>query len=271
MVLKEGIQPGAVIPTDTRTILLREHIHDFIVACLDGQDALMLEMYDECGTDGVLGFLWLKDKYGGGSTASTVTTLIGILSATIGFDVPAGARQIVADNKLLPVDMQLSDAVVSCLVIAKLPASYSTLRDILIQQDSLCSPGDLVKMIDNRAKIVGSADDSRALVATNRDQLGCLNCGGTHATTSCPNVCSECKTSYCGVFLPGPGKAAVCPTIAPSSFPDRIYNATKRSIPLRMYEVLKQKWESNKENKSKALMARAEEQFLESFDSEYKQ
>jgi len=42
MVLKEGIQPGAVIPTDTRTILLREHIHDFIVACLDGQDALML-------------------------------------------------------------------------------------------------------------------------------------------------------------------------------------------------------------------------------------
>jgi len=128
---------------DNRTILLREHIHDRLIDTMDGCDDLILEMHDAVGGDGVLEFLYLKAMYGKDSTVSTVITLIGILNATIGYDVAAGARKIISDNNSLKKDMQLPDKIVACLIIAKLPAAFGTIRDIIIEKDELPDPKEL--------------------------------------------------------------------------------------------------------------------------------
>jgi hypothetical protein len=260
---------------DMRTILLREHIHDALIETMDENDDLILEMNDACGSDGVLEFMYLKAKYDKSSTASTVITLIGILNATIGYDVAAGARKIIADNNSLKKEMQLPDRIVACLIIAKLPAAFGTLRDIIIEKDELPDPKELLVKIENRQRIVNPEDyDSptpTALLAAagTPDNKSCLNCGGDHLSSNCPNKCSVCKTSYCGVFLPGSAKLDECPTIR-SDFPARIYNAGRKTIPLRMYEVLKKQWESNKadkDNQAKTMMAKAENDFNDSYNS----
>ena len=134
-------------PTDNKLIKLHELIYQQLVRSLDDHDELLIRMTQETQEDGPAGFKWLLNDIDPKSTVSAISTLMDVLTTPLDGDIIESINKKISANNSLPKDLKLKDAILTVLVMVKLPTEYSTLKSVLVEKDTLPTCKELVMSV----------------------------------------------------------------------------------------------------------------------------
>ena len=256
--LDQAIETGDHEPTDAKTIDLHEDIADIIIASMKKAESVLVLMMRDCNEQqGVKCFLWLKDKYGGGSTATLVGTMINMVSCDLS-DPVKGATNII--NLAACTTCDIPDNIISALILARLPPAFSGMRDSIILGSDMPAPNDLVSKISSCYALMPK-DEPIVFVTTGFKGV-CFNCdkSDSHATRDCPlpkNKCSACGMR--GHLLKH------CFVANPDTPLPRAWGSDARELMQQKRDEYQKKQSSSAPHAGLAAMQQAESQFYDSF------
>jgi hypothetical protein len=212
--LQHAIDAKEFEPTERKMIALHEHVYNSLVLTLASHPAVLVQMTAECGKLGPKCIMWLNARYNPNTTTTGVLGLMNILKKPVDADdLKASIGATIAKNALLPAELKLTESAMVVLILLNLPESFSTLRQIVIERDTLPSLSELQAKVSNIMSFgnsqigeMGSEKASFALAHTNnaynantRLTKPCFNCDTVgHNTAGCPKDKVDCK--YCGVL-----------------------------------------------------------------------
>ena len=139
-------------PTDNKLIKLHELIYQQLMWSLDDHDELLIRMTQETQEDGPAGFKWLLNDIDPKSTVSAISTLMDVLTPLDG-DIIESINKKISANNSLPKDLKLKDAILTVLVMVKLPTEYSTLKSVLVEKDALPTCKELVMSVTKSIRL----------------------------------------------------------------------------------------------------------------------
>jgi hypothetical protein len=192
-------------PHDTRIENLHSLIYDEIVKGMDGNDALLLRMTTACGEKGPKCLKWLQDYLDPDNTATEVITLMKIQGDNLGLDTVAGIEEKIDLNNSLPPRMQISDTVLCALMLTKMPAELTHLRDRIVDTDVLPTMDEFLKRVKKAVhfcKPVPARQEVHSFVMTTppstaKRVVKCVNCNALdHVRKDCKEIDADCV--YCG-------------------------------------------------------------------------
>jgi len=221
-------------PTDNKLIKLHELIYQQLVRSLDDHDELLIRMTQETQEDGPAGFKWLLNDIDPKSTVSAISTLMDILTTPLDGDIIESINKKISANNSLPKDLKLKDAILTVLIMVKLPTEYSTHKSVLVEKDALPTCKELVMSVtksNQLAKVSGTPMIEHASFAFVRNQGSkvCYNCddnSGNHFHNTCTKPKSDCDV--CGKATGHMNKH--CLTQNDRPIPDSIAVSTRNKI-----------------------------------------
>ena len=256
--LDQAIETGDHEPSDAKTIDLHEEIADVIIGSMKKAEQVLVLMMRECTEQqGVKCFVWLKDKYGGGSTATLVGTMISMVSCDLS-DPVKGATNII--NLAACTTCNIPDEIISALILARLPTNLSAMRDSIILGVDMPSPNDLVSKISSCWALMPKNEPFN-LVTTGFKGI-CFNCdkSDAHATRDCPLPKNKC--SACG----GRGHLLKHCLVANPDLPmPRTWGSDARELMQQKRDKYQKEQASSAPHASLAAMQLAQSQFLDTF------
>ena len=208
-------------PETTEQENLFGYIFDHLVGCMtNDSSADLLAMSKICGRNGPMALLWLQRKYDPSTTASAIVTLIDIFTASLGEDVRAGLDAKKALNDTLPDNIKLSEDSLAILMLCFFPQDLSSLRDIIIEKDTIPTMEALAEKVSNTTivtsatgKIAASRSGAFAFASTNSSKF-CFNCDNIgHHRSDCTKPLADC--SVCGVAAGHPDKHCLVQSTKP--------------------------------------------------------
>ena len=157
---------------DERQEALYEHIFNRLVHALEGHDDIIVRMHDECGVNGPLALSWLKNDIDPSSNASSIQKVLHIFKTHISDSSPiTDMQKIVTINASLNGAFQLNPALLTVLLIAKIPKSLASARESIIQQDSLPNPNSLISKIKSSLSFSDAAAEASSSSTNYQDRM----------------------------------------------------------------------------------------------------
>ena len=198
-------------PSTAKLYSLYEHIFNRIVPALENHDDLLVRMGEACGSNGPFALHWLQEELNPGGSASSIAKLITLFTTDIDYDEPATSLQnLLSENNTLLGDFHLNPIIIAALMLAKLPPSLESVRDLGIQQPNLPSPQAIISQVKTSvqfkkaavaaasSKNVFAIASSKPLHPPSRNAL-CFNCDTTdHPPGKCDKPTVPCDV--CGIF-----------------------------------------------------------------------
>jgi hypothetical protein len=201
--LKAGLESEHMLATDLKQQALFEHIHDKLMVALQHEGDLVAELalnFPDC--NGVKEFFYLQQFFSGQTMAKDVSMIFNIVNQELKGDCVADVKRMISSNQQM--SEKFSDKLLATLIISKLPSHCNTMRDILIERETVPTCSAIVQKLEQRAILHPSTDDPLIDTTTNKfafmisPHTVCYNCNskGKHFTRDCDQPPAGCD--YCG-------------------------------------------------------------------------
>jgi hypothetical protein len=269
-VLKDAETNEDYDPTDTKGLKAHSEIFDYLISTMS-DDILILEMVTECGELGPKCLKFLYDKYDPASTATSLKTLLNIMKAPLGDDIPSGISAAVVSNASLPTGLQFPDKLLCALMLIKLPTQFNNLKSIIVERDELPTVAQLKLKVTSSVEMFESnfgeglgSHEKASFAAINTEYKGfCVNCDKEgHKLHMCSLPKSSC--TYCGDEANHMTKHCFVPNDKP--YPFHMHQAKKDN-----YTKLRAEYKAKLSEKTKAanVCVSADDDMLAHIDDDF--
>ena len=180
-------------------------------------------------------------------------------------DIISDMQSKIAANAGLPTNLVLPPDIMTVTLLLGLPQSLATLKDIVIERDSLPTTQELIAKVKSNMEFTQtqstSGDMVFAFVKHNRGKPFCYNCDATgHLTKECAKPKSNCE--ICGT---GAGHTKKhCFVTNDKVLPDFMSAEKKAEITAKRVA-----YKANNPASSSAMMVANEDDFWQFFDKKY--
>ena len=192
----DHIKTGQLKPYTSDESDAYELVFNELIQRLEAEPDLIELISDKVETgNGIHALSVLRSKFAGNTPAKSLTVLGEMITIDLDSDPFVGAQRIVSLNSQLADDERFPNKLVTALVLHKLPASYSNLRDSTIASGTFPAPAALVDGIEQLKPFVEKAKS--VSFASRGSQILCFNCDVRgHPVAECSQAKVDCD--ICG-------------------------------------------------------------------------